>query len=76
VELYKSDAAMNGLKYDFHKEEEVIDLFVKNVYQSGINFLNNPDMVPLMPSWKRVQSAFPEIFEEFYEIVEKDNDII
>ncbi|MFW5831437.1 MAG: hypothetical protein ACOC1D_04405 [Prolixibacteraceae bacterium] len=76
VELYKADAAMNGLKYDFHKEEEVIDLFVKNVYQSGINFLNNPDVVPLMPSWKRVQSAFPEIFEEFYEIVEKDNDSI
>ena len=76
VELYKADAAMNGLHYDFHKEEQVIDLFVTNVYQSGINFLNNPDMVPLMPSWKRVQSAFPDIFEEFYEIVEKDNDII
>jgi len=76
VDLYKADAAMNGLKYDFHKEEEVIDLFVKNVYQSGINFLNNPDMVPLMPSWKRVQSAFPDIFEEIYDIVEKDNDII
>ncbi len=76
VELYKADAAMNGLTYDFHKEEEVIDLFVKNVYQSGINFLNNPDMVPLMPSWKRIQSAFPEILDEFYQIVEEDNDII
>ncbi|MBN1987273.1 MAG: hypothetical protein JW761_13265 [Prolixibacteraceae bacterium] len=76
VELYKADAVMNGLQYDFHKEEEVIDLFVKNIYQSGINFLNNPDMVPLMPSWKRVQSAFPEIFEEFYQIVEEDNDSI
>ncbi|HKJ79188.1 MAG TPA: hypothetical protein VKA10_06615 [Prolixibacteraceae bacterium] len=76
VERYKADASMNGLKYDFHKEEEVIDLFVKNVYQSGINFLNNPDVVPLMPSWKRVQSAFPEIIEEIYDIVEKDNDII
>ena len=76
VELYNADASMNGLKYDFHKEEEVIDLFVKNVYQSGINFLNNPDTVPLMPSWKRVQSAFPDILEEFNQIVEEDNDII
>ena len=32
-------------------------------------------MVPLMPSWKSVQSAFPEILEEFYQIVEEDNDM-
>ncbi len=76
VELYKADAAMNGLKYDFHKEEEVIDLFVKNVYQSGIDYLNNPDTVPLMPSWKRVQSAFPGILKEFNQIVEADNNIL
>ena len=73
VELYKADSNMNSLSYDFHREEEVIDLFVKNVYQSGIDFLNNPDTVPLMPSWKRVQSAFPDILEEFYQIVEEDN---
>lgn len=76
VELYKADASMNGLSYDFHKEEEVIDLFVKNVYQSGIDFLVNPDNVPLMPSWKRVQSAFPGILEELNQIVEDDNNII
>lgn len=76
VELYKADAAMNGLSYDFHKEEEVIDLFVKNVYESGIDYLNNPDTVPLMPSWKRVRSAFPDILEEFHQIVEDDNNIL
>ncbi len=76
AELYNADAIMNGLKYDFHKEEEVIDLFVKNVYESGIKFLNNPDIVPLMPSWKLVQSAIPDIMEEFYQIVEEDNNLI
>ena len=76
AELYNADATMNGLQYDFHKEEEVIDLFVKNVYESGIKFLNSPDIVPLMPSWKLVQSAIPDIMEEFYQIVEEDNDII
>lgn len=76
VELYKADATMNSLQYDFHKEEEIIDLFVKNVYQSGIDFLNNPDTVPLMPSWKRVQSAFPDILDEFYQLVEDDNNSI
>jgi len=29
-----------------------------------------------MPSWKRVQSAFPGILEEFYNIVEADNQLI
>lgn len=76
VELYKADASMNGLSYDFHQEEEVIDLFVKNVYQSGIDYLNDANNLPLMPSWKRVRSAFPDILEEFYQIVEEDNDII
>lgn len=76
VELYKADAVMNGLSYDFHKEEEIIDLFVKNVYQSGIDFLVKPDNKPLMPSWKRVQSALPEVMEEFYQIVEDDNKMI
>ncbi len=76
VELYKADAVMNGLSYDFHKEEEIIDLFVKNVYQSGIDFLVKPDNKPLMPSWKRVQSALPDVMEEFYQIVEDDNKMI
>lgn len=76
VDLYKADAAMNGLSYDFHKEEEVIDLFVKNVYQSGMDYISNTDTVPLMPSWKRVQSAFPGILEEFNQIVEDDNNIL
>ncbi len=66
---------MNGLKYDFHVEEEIIDLFVKNVYKSGIDFMNTPDVVPLMPSWKRIQSAFPGILKEFNQIVEEDNKI-
>ncbi len=73
VDLYKADSSMNGLTYDFHKEEEIIDLFVKNVYKSGIDFLNTPDVVPLMPSWKRVQSALPGILKEFHQLVEEDN---
>jgi len=76
AELYKADAEMNGLFYDIHKEEEVIDLFVKNVYQSGVDFLQKPDNVPVMPNWKRVLSALPDIMEEFYQLVEEDNKIL
>ncbi len=76
AELYKADAEMNGLYYDIHKEEEVIDLFVKNVYQSGVDFLQKPDNVPVMPNWKRVLSALPDILDEFYQIVEDDNNIL
>ena len=42
----------------------------------GIDFLVKPDNKPLMPSWKRVQSALPDVMEEFYQIVEDDNKMI
>jgi glucosyl-3-phosphoglycerate synthase len=35
-------------------------------------FLENPMEVPFTPSWSRVQSALPDIFERLYEAVEAD----
>lgn len=73
VEQYNNDAVMNGLKFDRHKEERLVDQLARNVYQAGISYLNNPNMTPVMPSWKRVLSAIPDIQEEFFEVVENDN---
>ncbi len=73
VEQFNNDAVMNGLKFDRHKEERLVDQLARNVYQAGISYLNNPNQTPVMPSWKRVLSAIPEIRIEFNEIVEKDN---
>ncbi len=73
VEQFSADAVINGLSIDRDKEERMVDMFAKNIYKAGIEYLDYPYQVPFMPSWKRVISAFPDISEEFYDIVEQDN---
>jgi len=73
IEQYNSDATMNGLQFNRHKEERLVDQFARNVYQAGVSYLNNPNQTPLMPTWKRVISTIPNIDQIFYDIVEEDN---
>ncbi len=73
VEQYHNDAAMNGLSFDRHKEERLVDQLARNVYQAGVSYLNNPNQAPVLPSWKRVMSVIPNINDIFNEIVEEDN---
>ena len=73
VEQYYSDARINGLYLDRHKEELTVDLFAHNIYRAGEEFLNNPDHAAFIPSWKRVSSAIPDYLEQYYEAVEEDN---
>lgn len=72
VETYRNDALMNGLSFDIHKEEESVEMFSKNIMDAGQIFLENPMEVPFTPSWNRVQSAMPDIFERLYAAVEAD----
>ncbi|MCF8302488.1 MAG: hypothetical protein K9I94_04360 [Bacteroidales bacterium] len=73
VEQYHSDAVINGFYHDRNAEEEGVDLFAKNVYDAGLHFLETPNQIPLMPSWKRIMSADPEFLPKLHEIVEDDN---
>ena len=70
---YQSDAVINGLSLDRHVEEQAIDMFAINVYRAGEMFLDNPMMVPTVPSWKRVISAIPDMYNRLLEAVEVDN---
>lgn len=72
VETYRNDAVMNGLNFDIHQEEESVEMFAKNIMDAGQMFLENPMETPFTPSWSRVQSALPDIFERLYEAVEAD----
>lgn len=72
VETYRNDAIMNGLNFDIHKEEASVEMFAENIMDAGKTFLENPMEVPFMPSWNRVQSAVPNIFERLYNAVEED----
>lgn len=73
VEQYAADAAINGLAMDRHKEEDTVDMFAGNVYRAGIEFLDNPNLIPFIPSWKRVMDAIPDVLDRFNDIVEADN---
>jgi glucosyl-3-phosphoglycerate synthase len=74
VETYRNDAIMNGLTVDIHKEEEAVEMFAKNIMDAGQIFLDTPMELPFIPSWNRIQSAIPDIFERLHEAVELDTE--
>ena len=64
---------MNGLKVDVHQEEEAVEMFAQNIITAGDKFIENPMERPFMPTWNRVVSAIPDIFEQLVEAVELDH---
>ncbi len=72
VETYHNDAIMNGLSFDTHQEEKAVEMFAKNIMDAGHEFLETPMETPFIPSWSRVQSAIPDIFERLHAAVEAD----
>ncbi|WP_269914934.1 glycosyl transferase [Acinetobacter sp. HY1485] len=73
VDIYRHDAEMNGLKFDQHSEEVAVELFAQCIIEAGQAFMAKPNEQPFIPSWSRVESAFPQIFQELYDAVEEDN---
>lgn len=73
VETYRNDAIINGLTFDIHKEEKAVEMFAKNIIDAGQMFLESPLETPFIPSWNRVQSAIPDIFERLHNAVEEDH---
>ena len=72
VEMYRSDAMMNGLKIDIHTEEKAVEMFAENVMTAGQIFLDKPMDTPFIPSWNRAVSAMPDVLEQLKEAVELD----
>lgn len=72
VELFEADAAMNGLTFDRHKEEEAVELFAANIVKAGAEFRENPMDAPFIPPWNRVISAVPDVLEELRDAVDGD----
>ena len=73
VEMYYSDAKINGYGFDRHAEEKTVELFSQNIMVAGERFLDNPMETPFIPSWNRVISAVPDILERLFDAVEQDN---
>ena len=73
IDTYRNDAIVNGLTLDVHKEEQAVELFAQNIKLAGDRFLDNPMETPFIPSWNRVRSAIPDIFEQIHRAVKEDN---
>jgi glucosyl-3-phosphoglycerate synthase len=73
VSSYYADASINGLEVDLHREEALVDLFARNIYTAGEEFLENPMQTPFVPSWKRDMSAEPDFTAKLFEAVQLDN---
>lgn len=75
IDSYHSDATMNGLDFDIHAEEKMVELFAENIMKAGHVFLNKPMEQPFVPHWSRVASAIPDIFEQLLDAVDKDHQL-
>lgn len=73
IETYRNDALINGLGFDTHAEEKAVELFAQNIMKAGEQFLDNSMEQPFIPSWNRVVSAIPDVFEQLKVAVEEDN---
>ncbi|MEH0875992.1 glycosyl transferase [Pectobacterium cacticida] len=73
IDAFEHDARMNGLSFDRHKEESAVELFSDVITLSGHDYSDSPGDKPFVPSWNRVQSAFPDILDRLYAAVEADN---
>jgi glucosyl-3-phosphoglycerate synthase len=73
VETYHNDAVMNGLKLDINAEEKAVEMFAQNIMTAGQSFLEVPMERPFIPSWNRVVSAMPDVYDRLIEAVEADH---
>lgn len=73
VERYGNVADMNGLEFDSHSEEQLVEVFTQAVMDAGDEFMAYPMESPFISSWARVQSAVPDAFARLSAAVEADN---
>ena len=72
IESYHADAEMNGLQFDVHSEEKMVELFAENLMKAGAVYLERPMEQPFIPNWDRVVSAIPDIYDQLIDAVAKD----
>jgi glucosyl-3-phosphoglycerate synthase len=73
LRFYSADAAINGLQYARHEEENAMATFVRSIHAATLAFQKDPLWSPLIPNWNRVQSALSTFFEELNAAVMMDN---
>ncbi len=73
IESYANDAEMNGLTLDRDAEERAVELFASNILKAGESYLESGEETPFIPSWNRVTSVYPEVFDDLKHAVAEDS---
>jgi len=73
IKRYNDDAALNGLLFDRHQENKLVEAFTKAIQIAGKEFQEDPRYSPLIPNWNRVTSAVPDFLEQLHATIEKEN---
>ncbi len=73
IRKYHADAHFNGLKYDRHLEEQMVEQFSRQIMVSGEHYLKHP-VGTRIPDWLRTISARKKIREQLLDIVIVDNE--
>lgn len=72
IKKYHADAHVNGITYDRHLEESMVEQFCNELMTAGNNYTLEP-MYTRLPDWLRTMSAKRRIREELLEIVVEEN---
>jgi glucosyl-3-phosphoglycerate synthase len=72
IRKYHADAHINGIKYDRHLEETMVEKFSQELMIAGNKYMLKP-VGTRMPDWLRTISAKKKIREEFLEVVLEQN---
>ncbi|MGD9200369.1 MAG: glycosyl transferase [Chitinispirillia bacterium] len=71
---YQHDAKLNGLIYNKNEERQMIDIFAKNIYNSGIDCVSGKTgNIFFFPSWEKVNERSEYFLANLYNIIESDN---
>ncbi len=72
VSAFVDEALINGLNFDQHDEELMVETFTAGLRAAGLAFVRDPMRSPLIPNWHRVIAAFPEFLSDLRYAVEID----
>jgi glucosyl-3-phosphoglycerate synthase len=72
IKKYHADAHFNGIIYDRHLEESMVEQFSNELMTAGNNYMLEP-VYTRLPDWLRTISAKRKIREELLEIVIEQN---
>ncbi len=73
IRKYHADAHFNNINYDRHNEENMVELFSKQIMSAGKRYLEKP-VGTRIPDWLRTISANKKIRENLLDVVIMDNE--